>query len=121
MKAEVFSVASIEKIETELQSVLQKVLEPTLAIVFSSIVHNLEELSTVFALTLHKSCNFYYSLCGFLYNIEKMRQILSNSIISTHGKREFSFWSYETTGSLNDTMPEGIQFFKCPSGGAFWK
>ena len=40
MKAEVFSVASIEKIETELQSVLQKVLEPTLAIVFSSIVHN---------------------------------------------------------------------------------
>jgi hypothetical protein len=49
MKAEVFSVASIEQIETELQSVLQKGLEPTLAIVFSSIVHNLEELSAVFA------------------------------------------------------------------------
>jgi hypothetical protein len=49
MKPTVFSVASIEQTEAHLQSVRKNSLTPTLAIVFSSVLHNLKELSAVFA------------------------------------------------------------------------
>jgi len=49
MKPTVFSVTSVEEIGPYLQSVRQEGLAPTLAIVFSSIVHNLEELKSAFA------------------------------------------------------------------------
>lgn len=49
MKTTVFSVTSVEQIEPHLQGIRQGELTPTLAIVFSSIVHNLEALSAVFA------------------------------------------------------------------------
>jgi len=49
MKPTVFSVTSVEEIGPYLQSVRQEGLAPTLAIVFSSIVHNLEELESAFA------------------------------------------------------------------------
>ena len=49
MKPTVFFVASVEQIEMNLQGIRQKGLAPTLAIVFSSVVHNLEELSASFA------------------------------------------------------------------------
>jgi len=49
MKPKVFSVTSVEEIGPYLQSVRQEGLAPTLAIVFSSIVHNLEELKATFA------------------------------------------------------------------------
>ena len=49
MNAEVFSVDSIEQIEGNIQSVLRKGLVPTLAIVFSSVTHNLEQLGSIFA------------------------------------------------------------------------
>ena len=49
MKSRVFSVNSIEQIEPRLQDIRQEGLAPSLAIVFSSVVHNLKELSTVFA------------------------------------------------------------------------
>jgi len=49
MKPTVFSVTSVEEIGPYLQSVRQEGLAPTLAIVFSSIVHNLEELKAAFA------------------------------------------------------------------------
>jgi hypothetical protein len=48
MKPTVFSVTSVEQIEPRLQSVRQEGLAPTLAIVFSSVVHNLEELKAAF-------------------------------------------------------------------------
>lgn len=49
MKPTVFSVTSVEETGPYLQSVHQEGLAPTLAIVFSSIVHNLEELKAAFA------------------------------------------------------------------------
>ena len=49
MKPTVFSVTSVEEIGPYLQDVRQEGLTPTLAIVFSSIVHDLEELKTAFA------------------------------------------------------------------------
>ena len=49
MKPLVFSVSSAEQIEGLIQSVRQNGLAPTLAIVFGSIVHDLKELSAVFA------------------------------------------------------------------------
>jgi len=49
MKPTVFSVTSVEQIEPHLQGVRQEGLAPTLAIVFSSVVHNLKELCAVFA------------------------------------------------------------------------
>jgi hypothetical protein len=49
MKPTVFSVGSIEEIEVNLQGIRQNGLAPTLAIVFSSVVHNLNQLSAVFA------------------------------------------------------------------------
>jgi hypothetical protein len=49
MKPTVFSVASIEQTEAHVQSVRKNRLAPTLAIVFSSVLHNLKELSAVFA------------------------------------------------------------------------
>jgi hypothetical protein len=49
MKPTVFSVTSVEEIGPYLQSVRQEGLAPTLAIVFSSIVHNLGELKAAFA------------------------------------------------------------------------
>ncbi len=48
MKPKVFSVTSVEEIGPYLQCVLQQGLAPTLAIVFSSIVHNLDELKAAF-------------------------------------------------------------------------
>ena len=48
MKARVFSVTSVEQIEPHLQDILQERLAPTLAIVFSSVAHDLKELRTVF-------------------------------------------------------------------------
>jgi len=50
-----------------------------------------------------------------------MQQIFSDSLICTHCKGEFTLRSYETAGSLDDTMPKGIQFFKCLSGWTLWK
>jgi hypothetical protein len=49
MKLTVFSVTSVEEIGPYLQGVCQEGLTPTLAIVFSSIVHNLEKLRAAFA------------------------------------------------------------------------
>jgi hypothetical protein len=49
MKPRVFSVTSVEQIEPRLQDIRQEGLAATLAIVFSSVVHNLRELSAVFA------------------------------------------------------------------------
>ena len=48
MKPTVFSVTSVEEIGPYLQDVRQEGLTPTLAIVFSSIFYDLEELKTVF-------------------------------------------------------------------------
>ena len=48
MKPTVFSVTSVEEIGPYLQSVCREGFSPTLAIVFSSIVHNLEELKSAF-------------------------------------------------------------------------
>ena len=49
MKSNVFSVTSVEEIESNLQSVQEEGMVPTLAIVFSSVVHNLEDLKSAFA------------------------------------------------------------------------
>jgi hypothetical protein len=49
MKAIVFSSPSVEQIGPHIQSVREEGLGPTLAIVFASIVHDLTELSAVFA------------------------------------------------------------------------
>jgi len=49
MKPLVFSVSSVEQIEGHIQSVRQDGLTPTLAIVFSSVVHNLTEVGATFA------------------------------------------------------------------------
>ncbi len=49
MKPLVFSVSSVEQIEGRIQSVRQDGLTPTLAIVFSSVVHNLTEVGAAFA------------------------------------------------------------------------
>ncbi len=49
MKPLVFSVSSVEQIEDHIQSVRQDGLTPTLAIVFSSVVHNLTEVGAAFA------------------------------------------------------------------------
>ena len=49
MKPLVFSVSSVERIEGHIQSVQQDGLTPTLAIVFSSVVHNLTEVGAAFA------------------------------------------------------------------------
>jgi hypothetical protein len=49
MKPLVFSVSSVEQIEGHIQSVHQDGLTPTLAIVFSSVVHNLTEVGAAFA------------------------------------------------------------------------
>jgi adenylate cyclase len=49
MKPKVFSVSSVEQIEPHLQSARQNGLPPTLAVAFSSVVHDLTELSSVFA------------------------------------------------------------------------
>lgn len=49
MKPTVFTVSSVEEIESQIQGVRQNGLEPTLAIVFCSIVHNFRELSAAFA------------------------------------------------------------------------
>lgn len=48
MKSRVFSVTSVEQIEPHLQDILQEGLAPTLAIVFSSVTHDLKELRIVF-------------------------------------------------------------------------
>ena len=48
MKPTVFSVGSVDEIEVNLQGIRQNGLTPTLAIVFSSVVHNLEEVRAVF-------------------------------------------------------------------------
>ncbi|MBT8350503.1 MAG: hypothetical protein KJO26_04625, partial [Deltaproteobacteria bacterium] len=48
MKSRVFSVTSVEQIKPHLQDILQEGLAPTLAIVFSSITHDLKELPIVF-------------------------------------------------------------------------
>ena len=49
MTPTVFSVASVEQIEPQLQGALKEGLAPTLAIVFSSVSHNLEEVKAAFA------------------------------------------------------------------------
>jgi hypothetical protein len=49
MKPLVFSVSSVEQIEGHIQSARQDGLTPTLAIVFSSVAHNLTEVGAVFA------------------------------------------------------------------------
>jgi len=48
MKSAVFSVTSVEQIEPHLQDVRHKGLAPTLAIVFSSVVHNLKAAGAAF-------------------------------------------------------------------------
>jgi len=49
MKPAVFSVTSVEEIGPHLQSVQEEGMAPTLAFVFSSVVHNLEDLKAEFA------------------------------------------------------------------------
>jgi hypothetical protein len=49
MKSKVFSVTSVEQIEPSLQDIRQEGLAPTLAIVFGSVVHNLEGIGAAFA------------------------------------------------------------------------
>ncbi len=49
MNPTVFSVTSIEQIEPQLQDALKEKITPTLAIVFSSVVYDLEKLKAVFA------------------------------------------------------------------------
>lgn len=49
MEPLVFSVSSLEEIETHIQRVRKDGLAPTLALVFSSVVHNLKEVGAVFA------------------------------------------------------------------------
>ena len=49
LKPLVFSVSSVERIEGHIQSVQQDGLTPTLAIVFSSVAHNLTEVGAAFA------------------------------------------------------------------------
>ena len=49
MKPTVLSVASVDQIEAHIQSARQDGLTPTLAIVFGSFVHNLEEIGAAFA------------------------------------------------------------------------
>ena len=48
MKPLVFSVSSAEQIEGHIQSLRQGGLTPTLAIVFSSVAHNLTEVGAAF-------------------------------------------------------------------------
>jgi hypothetical protein len=48
MKSRVFSVTSVEQIAPHLKDIRQEGLAPTLAIVFSSVTHDLNELRTVF-------------------------------------------------------------------------
>jgi hypothetical protein len=49
MKPKVFSVTSVQQIEAYLHGIHSEGLTPTLAIVFSSVVHNLRELSAIFS------------------------------------------------------------------------
>jgi len=49
MKPSVFSVTSVEEIGSHLQSAHEEGMAPTLAFVFSSVVHNLEDLKAAFA------------------------------------------------------------------------
>jgi hypothetical protein len=49
MKPTVFSVSSVEEIELQLQKIRHEGLAPTMAIVFSSVAHNLDEVRTAFA------------------------------------------------------------------------
>ncbi|MEJ2098272.1 MAG: hypothetical protein P8Y38_14425, partial [Deltaproteobacteria bacterium] len=49
MKSKVFSATSVEEIESNLQSVQAEGMVPTLAIVFSSVLHSLEDLKSAFA------------------------------------------------------------------------
>jgi hypothetical protein len=49
MKPSVFSASSVEQVEAHIESVRRDGLEPTLAIVFSSLDHNLKEVSAAFA------------------------------------------------------------------------
>jgi hypothetical protein len=49
MKPLVFSVSSVEQVDAHIQSARQDGLAPTLAIVFSSVVHDLKELGATFA------------------------------------------------------------------------
>ncbi|MGO9570738.1 MAG: FIST signal transduction protein [Desulfomonilaceae bacterium] len=49
MKPRVFSTTSVDQIEPQIQVALNEGLKPTLAIVFSSIAHDLKEVGAVFA------------------------------------------------------------------------
>jgi hypothetical protein len=49
MKSRVFTATSVEQVEPYLQNIRQEGLAPTLAIVFSSVIHDLKELGAVFA------------------------------------------------------------------------
>jgi len=49
MKSTVFSVNSVEDIDPHLQTVQEKEMRPTLAFVFSSVVHNFEDIKSAFA------------------------------------------------------------------------
>lgn len=75
MKTKAFSVNSIEQIEPHLQGFQQEGLAPNLAIVFSSIVHDLNELAAVFA--KYNIDVFGASSCGEIINDE----VLEESIV----------------------------------------
>ena len=75
MKPTVFSVASVEQIGPQLQGALKEGLAPTLAIVFSSVSHNLEEVKAVFA--KHEIDVFGASTGGEITNDE----VLEESIV----------------------------------------
>jgi len=49
MNSTVFSAASVDQIEENIQNFLRKELKPTLAIVFSSVAHKLKEIGPIFA------------------------------------------------------------------------
>ena len=48
-----------------------------------------------------------------------MHQVFSHRRIGAHREGELALRSVETAGSLDDPVPKGIEFFKCPRSRAF--
>lgn len=68
MKARVFSASSVERLESRLEAVLKEAIEPTLAIVFSSVAHDLKRVGAAFA--KHDIDVFGASTAGEILNDE---------------------------------------------------
>ena len=52
-------------------------------------------------------------------DVEKMQQFFTHCSIGTHGKGKFSLRPRETSGTLNNAMPESIQSCKSPCSWSF--